>query len=273
MAAGTNIPDRLFGYWRIWPRIFASNTRWAFMADLFGISSHDWKVSHCLYHHLYTNHPELDPDVRVLEPLVNFSPGYGSRLQRFAPFLVLPVYALGFMILRFTMFLNMRRNRQQILPRLFWYIVGKYGLLTLWWTGGHLAVGIVLECAISFTFIAVTMSTHNHSSCHALNGLKDFATYQIRAARDFGGTSFWKAVFPGAFLGNQSLHHLFPTLDPLYHPIVQREVCASGYPYRRYSGWKIIREHFWFMAHNYQPLEENMSEYSNSRLNELQNPP
>jgi fatty acid desaturase len=214
------------------------NSRLGLFGDMMTLSSYEWKTTHCIEHHGYTNHPELDNNVRMFEPLTNFAPGRDARFQRLAPFLILPTYALGFMMLRIMMPIDMWRDPSQLGRRLALYLIGSCGWLVLWWSVGHLWVGVGLEAVISFVFCFLTMSSHNTESCHAALGTRDFVQFQLDAASDFGSTNYWSSMLLGFFLGMQSLHHLFPMLDPSYLPIVDEELRAMGYRRNVRSFWR-----------------------------------
>lgn len=205
------------------------NSRLGVFGDMMTLSSFEWKTTHCIEHHCYTNHPDYDNNVRMFEPLHNFAPGRSARFQRLAPYLILPSYAVGFMLLRVMMPIDMWRDPRQLPRRVALYLIGSCGWLVLWWLTGNLWIGIGLEAVISFVFCFLTMSSHNAASCHAIHGTRDFVQYQLDATSDFGSTNYWSSMLLGFFLGMQSLHHLFPMLDPRYLPIVDEELKAMGY--------------------------------------------
>lgn len=211
------------------------------LGDLFSLSTHEWRQTHCLEHHTYTNHPELDGNVGVFAPVIHFAPGYRARLEAWSPLLLLPLYAVSFMLLRIMRVVHMVKDPRRLGVRIPLYLIGSYGWLALWWTQGDLLTGLLLECAVSFVFCFLTMSNHNHADCHGVDGTKDFVAYQIETTRDFGSTNYWASLFGGYFLGTQTLHHLFPTLDPQYLPLVDQELHAMGYQ-RQVSG---IGSHHW----------------------------
>jgi len=225
------------------------NTHWQHLGDLSNFSSHLWKTEHCLRHHLYTNHPTLDPDVTKLWPILHFSPEYRNCWQPYyAPLLVVPLYALAFMALRLMRPLEMLRDSHNLTSRLLWYAIGSFGWLILWWWVGYLWVGILLECLASFLFLSLTLSNHNHTACHQLPQRPDFVTYQMQACYDFGNVNYWESLLLSAFLGSQTLHHLFPTLDPSYYHIVEEELQAMGYGYQRHSFWSTYWDHLRFIS-------------------------
>lgn len=205
------------------------NSRLAIFGDLFTLSSYEWMTTHCIEHHGYTNHPDFDNNVAVFEPLLNFAPGRTARFERFARYLLLPLFAAAFMVMRVMMPIDMLRDPRHLPRRLALFLVGSCGWLVLWWAQGHLWVGIALEAAVSFVFCFLTMSNHNTAACHAALGTRDFVQFQLDATRDFGSTRYWHSMFFGFFLGMQSLHHLFPMLSPRYLPIVDEELRALGY--------------------------------------------
>lgn len=224
------------------------NTHWQYLGDLGGFSSHTWKNEHCLGHHLYTNHPQFDPDVTRLRPLIHFTPTQHTKIQHLSPFFIVPLYALAFMALRLARPFEIRRDPHNWPVRLLWYVIGSFGWLILWWAVGYLWVGIALECLASFLFLSITLTNHNHTSCHTPFQQQDFVTHQVNTCYDFGSVHYWPSLIFNAFLGNQTLHHLFPTLDPVYYTIVEEELKNMGYAYQRHAFWPAYWDHFQFIV-------------------------
>lgn len=224
------------------------NTRWQYLGDLGGFSSHTWKEEHCLGHHLYTNHPTFDPDVTRLLPLLHFSPTVNTRWQRFASWFVVPLYALAFMALRLARPFEIIRDPRNWPVRLLWYGIGSFGWLALWWAAGYFWVGLGLECLASFMFISITLSNHNHDACHFAHKRQDFVKHQVNTCYDFGSVNYWPSLIFNAFLGNQTLHHLFPTLNPVYFKMVEEELIEMGYDYKRHAFWPSYIDHLRFVT-------------------------
>lgn len=222
-------------------------SRLSILGDLFMLSSYEWKTTHCIEHHGFTNDPKLDGDVGVFSPIIHFAPGHTARLQRLAPVLLLPIYALSFTIIRFQLLVELWRDPRQRARRSVLYVLGSYGWLVLWAANGHFWVGLGLECTISLVFCALTMVNHNHAECHEVAEIRDFVAYQLESTRDWGPTGFWPSMLLGFFLGTQSLHHLFPTLDPRYLGIVQQELEAMGYQRPVRPMTQLLREHLRFI--------------------------
>ena len=224
------------------------NTRWQYLGDLGGFSSHTWKTEHCLGHHLYTNIPGYDPDVTRLNPLINFAPNNRPRWQRFALWFIVPLYAVAFMVLRLVRPLEIIRDPHNWHIRLVWYAIGSFGWLALWWHVGALWAGLALECLASFLFLAITLSNHNHDECHISHKKQDFVQHQVNTCFDFGSVHYWPSLLLNAFLGNQTLHHLFPTLDPAWFPIVEEELKNMGYRYERHDFAGTFVDHLRFVS-------------------------
>lgn len=224
------------------------NTKWQYLGDLGGFSSHSWKTEHCLQHHLYTNHPDYDPDVTKLWPLLHFNPERRSKWQKFAPLFVFPLYALAFMVIRLVRPLEIIKDPTNWKTRVIWYVVGSFGWLALWAVAGYWWVGIALEALASFLFLGLTLSNHNHQDCHFTHQQQDFVRHQMNACHDFGSNNYWSSLTLSAFLGSQTLHHLFPTLDPAYFHIVEDELKNMGYDYKRHSFWLTYIDHLQFIS-------------------------
>ena len=99
-----------------------------------------------------------------------------------------------------------------------------------------------------FCFLSITLSNHNHDSCHVPHTQQDFVQHQVNTCYDFGSVNYWPSLVLNAFLGNQTLHHLFPTLDPVYFPIVEEELKAMGYEYERHSFCRTFFDHVRFIS-------------------------
>lgn len=224
------------------------NTRLQFFGDLGGFSSHTWKNEHCLEHHLYTNHPEYDSDVTKFDPLLNFSPSRSKPWQRYAVFYLFPLYASSFMLIRLVRPFEIIRDPKNWKTRTIWFFIGSFGWFILWGVNGHLWTAVALECLSSFLFLSLTLSNHNHSTCHFAHFKHDFIKHQIDCCYDFGYCNYWYSCITSAFLGSQTLHHLFPTLDPEYFDVVESELKRMGYHYHRHSFWYAYWDHFRFIS-------------------------
>ena len=231
------------------------NTKWQYLGDLGGFSSFSWKSEHCLEHHMYTNHPKYDPDVTKFSPILRFAPNIRPKWQKFAPIFIAPLYAISFMLIRLSRPFEIVKNPSQWRTRLCWYLVGSYGWLTLWAVTGYFWVGLLLECVASFLFLSLTLSNHNHQACfenvadHEHNKqLGDFVSHQMQGCYDFGSHHYWSSMIFSAFLGSQTLHHLFPTIDPTYFRIVEQELNKLGYSYERRSFWFSFVDHIKFVS-------------------------
>ncbi|GAB5469220.1 MAG: hypothetical protein Kilf2KO_22500 [Rhodospirillales bacterium] len=224
------------------------NTRLEHLGDLGGFSSYNWKSEHCLKHHIFTNHPDLDPDVTKFSPALHFTPGMHKKWQVVAPLYLFPLYAISFMLIRLMRPIEIHKDPTNWLSRTLWYVVGSFGWLALWYATGNFWVGLALECLASFFFLSLTLSNHNHKSCYFTHQSQDFVKHQMDACYDFGSINYWYSMISSAFLGSQTLHHLFPTLDPRYFYIVKEELENIGYPYRRRPFWQTYWDHIRFIS-------------------------
>lgn len=224
------------------------NTRLEYLGDLGGFSSHSWKTEHCLKHHIFTNHPELDPDVTKFSPALHFTPGKHKKWQVLAPLYLVPLYAISFMLIRLFRPVEIYKDPKNWQTRILWYLVGSFGWLALWYFTGNFWAGLALECLASFLFLSLTLSNHNHDACHFPHQTQDFVKHQMDACYDFGSINYWSSMVLSAFLGSQTLHHLFPTLDPRYFYIVKEELERMGYGYQRHNFWRTYWDHIRFVS-------------------------
>lgn len=202
------------------------------------MSSRDWMVSHAMSHHNYPN-SSLDIEVSALEPFFLLLPS-GTLPRRGSMVNALVMLLMGLFVfpgqhamrlaacLLGESKLELRRDCLRYLvialmaglnPALGW------GLALKLWAMVHFSCSIVF---IAFTLFAG--SHHHDSTWHQGDALKDtdFGINQIDAIKD--RSLFQSFVTRTFFFGEHHLHHLFPTVDHYYLPLLQpifRKTCLE----------------------------------------------
>ncbi|XP_028136061.1 cytochrome b5-related protein [Diabrotica virgifera virgifera] len=195
----------------------------------------EWRISHALSHHLYTN-TITDLEISMFEPLLNYLPVEKKPLQKVVSVMLAPIMWLTFFHkpaieriinlpnqykeLRFTDLLGL------LLP-ICMYVFGKDDLLSVF-----IMWNFVLVCGGTFMgFVGLNAGHHHPDVFHdgdAPRGKKfDWGLGQLDALLDR------KEITGSHFLvltnfGDHALHHFFPTLDhgQLQHLYpVFKEVC------------------------------------------------
>lgn len=224
------------------------------------LTSHDWRISHGLSHHLFTN-TRYDLEVIALEPLLVFLPKRDKNfLQRYAAqvyeVLLLP---FGFYIelvkrIRIVATGQTALRPENLLPLLELFVM--CGLASSVVTGVKL--WLVLHAASSawFSGIGVIVAHHHPDIYHDGDKFRenpDWGLCQLDAVRDrieVKGNLFLVCTT----FGDHSLHHLLPTvdhskLDALYPAFF--ETCHEfNIPFEFLSQWELTRGTYQQLARN-----------------------
>ena len=203
---------------------FHKKNNWRmFYFDCGMLSSHEWRISHALSHHLFAN-TLLDVEVSAIEPLLQFLPKeQKSVIARFMVILYSNIIYWIILPLQFTMkWVGVARGKVQarkenFLPLLHLILCLAVGLCShslsrvfVCWLLIHMA------CSYWFVFVGLIAAHHHPDIWHHGDELRyksnDWGIRQIEAVRDR------KDVTGNLFLvvtlfGDHTLHHLFPTVD------------------------------------------------------------
>ncbi|CAG9854815.1 unnamed protein product [Phyllotreta striolata] len=176
----------------------------------------DWRVSHVLSHHLYTN-TVIDLEICMVEPFLNFLPikkifhGYLSVVM--APFVWLFTFQVLF-LLRLVNYKTIKPiSLSGLLLPICMYIFGTQSLfhtLLLWEV--ILSVG-----SFVFTAIGLNAAHHHPDVFHDGDTPRSLESYDwglnqldaVMDRTDITGSDFLVLTS----FGDHALHHLFPTLD------------------------------------------------------------
>jgi fatty acid desaturase len=194
--------------------------------DLGVLSSFEWRVTHALSHHLYTN-TIIDFELSALEPFLDYRvyqpKSFWYRSQLAFPFLLMisPIVLFPEVIKRVISIMNGQQKfrPENLLP------FSQLLLLVLtvpstassgWWMAFTLWLTMQSACNFCFMVIGLTTAHHHKDMYHVGDGQfrygLDWGLAQLDATGDSKDVSGWMLTELSMF-GNHVLHHLFPTLD------------------------------------------------------------
>uniref|UniRef100_A0A1I8P0Z1 Cytochrome b5-related protein n=1 Tax=Stomoxys calcitrans TaxID=35570 RepID=A0A1I8P0Z1_STOCA len=181
----------------------------------------DWRISHAISHHIYTNSLH-DLEMSMFEPFLCWVPNkyIASKARRYISLLVQPLIYAGI----FPLHLIQRTLRSLFAKNeLYWHdAIGLTLPLAMMAVSPTTPVDALIKWAriigtSSFIFglIGLNASHHTPDICHdgdALREDRDWGLYQLDTIIDRGDIK--KSHFMNlTHFGDHALHHLFPTLD------------------------------------------------------------
>jgi len=224
--------------------------------DLIGGSSLIWRHHHVVGHHLFTNHPSLDPDAHAGLPLVKFHPSnptsWYHAYQHLYFVWLSSLFGFTYQFSDISCYLSGKFGDIPLQPlslrdRLeFWG--GKIAFFSVFliipmylhgWT--YIFTWIVLELVGSL-YLALTFAiSHNTPEIDQLDqNAKDWAELQIRQSSNWGTDSWFANFFTGG-LNQQIEHHLFPGVAHRHYPelskIVKKKCEERNIPYVTYPSF------------------------------------
>ena len=190
--------------------------------DLGVLSSYEWRVTHALSHHLYTN-TIIDFELSALEPFLDYrvydskSFWYRSKLAFFFLLMISPIVLFPEVIKRVISIVNgqQKLRPENLLPlsQLFLLVLASAGN---WSLAFKLWLTIHSACNFCFMVIGLTTAHHHKEMFHAGDGEfrfgLDWGLAQLDATADSKDVTGFLLTELSMF-GNHVLHHLFPTLD------------------------------------------------------------
>jgi linoleoyl-CoA desaturase len=253
--------------------------------DLMGANSFIWKLRHVRFHHNYPNVNGWDTDLEQSDLARVFPSGDFSRFHRYQhiylPFLY-PLYLPNWLLLRdFKDFFNKKKTVRKLveIPRVeyikliffkaifFAYIViiPKLILGISWWTMAA-AFCIMLFTASIFSLI-VLLSPHANTESEFPLADKDeklphsWMMHMMKTTNDVTSDNWFTRFFMGCF-NYHIVHHLFPHINHLHYPeitqLLKKYSAQYGLPYREYSLWTSLKNHYLLLKKNRIP--ENIFE-------------
>ncbi|XP_037978503.2 cytochrome b5-related protein [Plutella xylostella] len=195
-----------------------------YIFNLSGLSYADWRVSHAMSHHLYTNTVQ-DIELSMLEPFLYYLPsGDKSLVNQLAAVywpLIFPFTSVGCMVKELIAGLtNLEGKKLQLSNAIplfvpaWMYFVGGLPLLP--------TVGLWISCMLvsSFFFMVFGLTAGHHGNENFFEGdiprdtTLDWGLHQLDAIVErveYSGHGNHFMSLTG--FGDHALHHLFPTLD------------------------------------------------------------
>lgn len=195
-----------------------------FYFDCGMISSYEWRISHALSHHLYSNTVQ-DVEVSALEPIFQFLPKENKTfMARFGVILysniiywiILPLQYLIKWIGIFKGKVKLRNENFIVLIHLMLLLCFSYFINNSLISSYFCWLFMHLSCSYWFVFIGLIAAHHHPDIWHHGDDLKynsnDWGIRQMEAVKDrkdVTGNLFLVATM----YGDHTLHHLFPTVD------------------------------------------------------------
>jgi len=215
-----------------------------FYFDFSLLSHRDWRISHAISHHLYTN-SYSDIEVSGIEPFINFLP----MEKNFAQHTLIHIYLYPILFLAFFSEFVKRlffifTGEQKVLVEnlipvcqfLFLYMFNDFRFAFLLWFFVHSIAGFWL-------IITSVTTTHHHPELYHAGDIPredtDWGLFQLDTVRDVEKKHL--AVVLTTF-GDHLLHHLFPSVDhsklPQLYPVLY-ETCKE---FEEHYSFKIVPE-------------------------------
>ena len=210
-----------------------------FCWDLGVLSSHEWRITHALSHHAYTN-TVIDFELSALEPFLDYrvyeskSFWYRSKLAFVFLLILSPFVLFPEVVKRIISIINgqQRLRPENLLPftqllLLILTIPSSYS--NSWSLAFKLWFTIQSSCNFVFMVIGLTTAHHHKDMFHVGDGEfrygLDWGLAQLDATADSRDVTGFLLTELSMF-GNHILHHLFPTLDhgllDSLRPVLQR---------------------------------------------------
>nr|AFV15455.1 delta-6 desaturase-like protein [Eriocheir sinensis] len=187
--------------------------------DLSGFSSHEWRVTHALSHHLYTNTAN-DIEISALDPVWVFLPKPDKNLiQRYGSYIYdLPMAPVIAFVAHLTRIFEVCIGITPLRPE---YLL-PYSVLFLmatispsFWQAFKLFMTIHATTNCVFVAIGMTAAHHHPDIFHDGDRMRDdpdWGLCQLDAVRDRVEVTGNLLLVLTSF-GEHTLHHLLPTVD------------------------------------------------------------
>ncbi|XP_047528788.1 cytochrome b5-related protein-like [Vanessa atalanta] len=197
-------------------------------------SYRDFRVSHVISHHLYTN-TLMDLEISSLEPFLFYNPREDKPLHARFGFITEYFFFPFLFLLTFTKrFLSIFLRKGFFKAHYRWHdAIGFLLPLCMWFTSGSAFLHVLytwlwINCTGSLIFFLIAVNAAHHHPDALKDGdqpkseTPDWGEHQVEALldrKDINGNTF--AVM--TLFGDHALHHMFPTLDhsilKYLHPI------------------------------------------------------
>ncbi|CRK93345.1 CLUMA_CG006886, isoform A [Clunio marinus] len=221
-----------------------------FCFNLTLLNYREWRISHAMSHHLYTN-SYYDLEISMFEPFLQWIPRPKSTKQKVMSTIFSPLFwTILIFVTAISRTIGYFTKQQEFkldhliplsLPLAMFYLGRPDILLVLkYW-----AV-IVATCSFLVGLVGLNAGHHHGDVTHEgdeLDKSMDFGIYQLNCVidrRDVKQSQFWTLVT----FGHHTLHHMFPTLDhgvlPQLHDTFIDTCKEFQLELREYSWWPLI---------------------------------
>eukprot|EP00092_Neocalanus_flemingeri_P028442 GFUD01030884.1.p1 GENE.GFUD01030884.1~~GFUD01030884.1.p1 ORF type:complete len:449 (+),score=81.39 GFUD01030884.1:29-1348(+) len=193
-----------------------------FYFDLSFVGSREWRISHALSHHLYTN-TYADLEISSVEPFLEFLPVPKGQFRRMLQHVISHVFAFvsypASLIMRIYLILF---ENDEVLPE---HSLPWLQLLILTAATQNpmhsLCLWLTMHCSAGYMLVIQKTTTHHGPEVyHAGDKMRtdrDWGLHTLETTRDMDKSSDTWGVFakPLVFttFGNHMLHHMFPAVD------------------------------------------------------------
>lgn len=218
--------------------------------DLTLFSSYDWRITHGLSHHLFTN-TIYDYEISSVEPFLEFLPKRNkSTLQRYGCciyeffFISVLQYVEALKRICTILFGKQEIRPENLLPimelLLMATIASSFSIASRLWLEMH------LFCSASFIFVGLAVAHHHPDIYHAGDAMRedrDWGLCQLDAVRDRVEVTGNLFLVSTTF-GDHALHHLLPTVDHsklnYLYPVLLETCKEFGIPFRFMRQWDLF---------------------------------
>jgi len=192
-----------------------------FLFNLTLCSSHEWRVSHAISHHQYTN-TLFDLEIISLNPLFIFFFSSSKRHPLYCALILFYVQLLaGFIFLIFFIknilfiFLGLQEFRKEyfipFIQLLFIYLFSQSYYTSIW-------LFTVMHFVLSFLLVLSSWAVHHHDGIWHDgdpydNNENDFGRHILLTTRAHSINNLYIHFLLFAGLNDHIIHHLFPVLD------------------------------------------------------------
>lgn len=231
--------------------------------DLGLLSSYEWRITHAISHHCYTN-SIIDFEISIVEPMIDYrvyatkSLWHRSHLSLMFILIILP---LMLFIELFKRIISISIGHQKLRPENLLPLFQLVAMRLLipsgegWMSAFLLWFAMHAGCSFSLIFGDGLVSYHHHHHLfHTGDGEfsygLDWGLAQLDATGDsklVTGPSFFIEVI---LFGNHVLHHMFPTLDhgllEILKPVLRKTCRDFNLPenliqsLNAFNGWDLI---------------------------------
>ncbi|XP_063698557.1 cytochrome b5-related protein-like [Culicoides brevitarsis] len=227
------------------------------MWNLSLFSYREWRISHAMSHHIYTNTLH-DLEISYFEPFFNWlpSPNIKSTFGAIFSSLIAPIVYVFAFFMEFTkrLYLTMTTKQQLfhtddvVVPLSLPFAMLVFGSMT---PQQVFTMWIFILAVGSFVFgcIGLNAAHHHPEIVHegdALNPKLDWGIFQLDAVMD--RTEIQGIWLTLTHFGDHALHHLFPTIDHIHLPELQPlllETCKEFEAVcRECRWWELIKGQF-----------------------------